>query len=377
MMRKAFVFILFIALLTSSIAGAESFFPTIEELYGVELPSVESMTKANPIYSETLSDGSNLYIYDTIFDGLNYDSSGEDDPLFYWNSKLGRDNCELVSSEIKNGVYVAKLKKESSIFYFFYDILSKQVACIYPPGTYAQRVPYSMDVISIGQYGTEVVHEITYNYQTENARTERYMIPATPKPVRWFVLKREGNEAYVLSVRSFGSRQFSASDDCNWKTSDIRKWINEELFNTLFSEEEKKVVIEKPYKTTIWSKIFYSKESREAAEVVDTVETTDRLVLLSVEEAEELPVESRIMLLKDSEYFIRNTTESGDDRGYVSYSGNVCLNRTSDAELEVRVAMWVNMDLITPIQANDALYSFAVDYYFEDINEHGGASEGT
>lgn len=116
---------------------------------------------------------------------------------------------------------------------------------------YNKNNQYFLDTENEIKYVDEICPEVIERFigKLMDRGNKVTAIPTTPKPVRWFVLKRVGNEAYVLSVRSFGSRQFSASSDCNWKTSDIRKWINEELFNTLFSEEEKKAII-----SVMWEK---------------------------------------------------------------------------------------------------------------------------
>jgi hypothetical protein len=67
----------------------------------------------------------------------------------------------------------------------------------------------------------------------------------------WRVLKvnvREGRkEALLLAEEPVAERPFDGGDN-DWKTSDIRKWLNEDFYNGAFSESERAAILVTDYR---------------------------------------------------------------------------------------------------------------------------------
>lgn len=64
------------------------------------------------------------------------------------------------------------------------------------------------------------------------------------KPIEWVVLKKESFGTLVISKWEIGKRVFNSnSNDNNWSSSDLRKFLNNDFFNTAFSDEEKKKIV--------------------------------------------------------------------------------------------------------------------------------------
>lgn len=88
-------------------------------------------------------------------------------------------------------------------------------------------------------------------YQTQNNKTfdavYRY------EPIKWRILQVQGNTYYLLSDKALDSQQFYHSLENriidgktiypnDWEHSDIRKWLNNDFYNTAFSENCKKLI---------------------------------------------------------------------------------------------------------------------------------------
>lgn len=64
-------------------------------------------------------------------------------------------------------------------------------------------------------------------------------------PIRWRVLSKDGNDAYVLADQVLDCKPYHETDESvTWETSTLRKWLNEEFYNIAFTAEEQEVVLE-------------------------------------------------------------------------------------------------------------------------------------
>ena len=61
------------------------------------------------------------------------------------------------------------------------------------------------------------------------------------QPIEWQVLAKENNKMLVISRYGLETRRFDSSSD-NWKNSEIRQWLNNEFYNKVFTDQEKKSV---------------------------------------------------------------------------------------------------------------------------------------
>ena len=96
----------------------------------------------------------------------------------------------------------------------------------------------------------------------------------TKQPIKWAVLKQEGNKALLLSAYGLDAKPYDKEGGETWENCTLRKWLNEDFYNIAFSDEEKKRIhltaVRNAYKPT------YGKPGND---------TEDRIFLLSIEEA--------------------------------------------------------------------------------------------
>lgn len=64
-------------------------------------------------------------------------------------------------------------------------------------------------------------------------------------PIRWRILSRNGNDAYVMADQVLDCKPYHETDESvTWETSTLRKWLNEEFYNTAFTAAEQEAVLE-------------------------------------------------------------------------------------------------------------------------------------
>jgi hypothetical protein len=92
-------------------------------------------------------------------------------------------------------------------------------------------------------------------------------------PIKWQVLKNTGNEMFILSDYLLDcKRYYKEFVDITWRDSDLRKWLNEDFYQTAFHDSEKRFI-----KTTLCT------DNGEG-----TPNTEDNVFLLSVNELRSL-----------------------------------------------------------------------------------------
>lgn len=65
-------------------------------------------------------------------------------------------------------------------------------------------------------------------------------------PIRWRILSRNGNDAYVMADQVLDCKRYHEIDESvTWETSTLQKWLNGEFYNTAFTAEEQEAVLEK------------------------------------------------------------------------------------------------------------------------------------
>ena len=66
------------------------------------------------------------------------------------------------------------------------------------------------------------------------------------EPVKWRVLKVDGNQVKLLSDILLDAQQYNSevTENVTWENSTIRSWLNGEFFNRAFSQEEQSAVID-------------------------------------------------------------------------------------------------------------------------------------
>ena len=105
-------------------------------------------------------------------------------------------------------------------------------------GSYYQNRTYDRALKELLQYETTfrndraTVDGVTFAYKSGAYYPK--------EPVEWCVLEDDGSTYTLLSKYILEYRPFSSHF---WKDSDLRTWMNGELYNELFSAEEKKAVL--------------------------------------------------------------------------------------------------------------------------------------
>ncbi len=118
-----------------------------------------------------------------------------------------------------------------------------------------------------------------YYFNNKNVKT----------PVSWTIIAEKEDEVLLLSDRILEFRPFNNSplndegNPVNWKTSSLRKWLNETLFNELFDERFRPYIYLRSY-TTKPNHIAKRGESINSANHVQEQITEDRITILSWEE---------------------------------------------------------------------------------------------
>ncbi|WP_341279675.1 DUF6273 domain-containing protein [Paenibacillus sp. FSL H8-0537] len=92
-------------------------------------------------------------------------------------------------------------------------------------------------------------------------------------PIMWRVLQNSGSELFLLSEFILDCRRYhSEFVDISWHSSDMRKWLNDEFYNTAFNDSEKRFI-----------QTAYCTDNGEGS-----ADTFDKVFLLSVSEVREL-----------------------------------------------------------------------------------------
>lgn len=129
----------------------------------------------------------------------------------------------------------------------------------------------------------------------------------TEKPIKWIVMKNEGNQVLLLSKYVLDTKPYNKElEKVTWETSDIRQWLNNEFYTTAFNKAEK---------VKIQTSLIKNEDNSEHGTSGGN-DTEDKVFLLSEKEAETL-------FSNDDERIAKAT-------GYAEKSG-VCVNKEKSA----------------------------------------------
>lgn len=210
------------------------------------------------------------------------------------------------------------------------------------------------------------------------------------EPIRWFIFKMDGNKAFLLSICALDVHVYHHENtDVTWADSDIRKWLNNEFYDTAFTDMQKKYILS----TTI------DNSNRDGWGIGGGPDTEDKVFLISYSESRELSENGRIRAPLTEYAIMKGAYNSYPDEGYgrwflrsPGYSrSNICVAQTSYGIREaaglnydggsVRPAIWIdaselnlekqNSDSLN--QSNDEAYSSDVSS-IKDGNSTGGFS---
>ena len=174
----------------------------------------------------------------------------------------------------------------------------------------------------------------------------------TEKPIKWIVMKNEGNQVLFLSKYVLDTKPYNKElEKVTWETSDIRQWLNNEFYTTAFNKAEK---------VKIQTSLIKNEDNSEHGTSGGN-DTEDKVFLLSEKEAETLFSNDDERIAKATEYaeksgvyvneekaaywWLRSPGDSGDDAAEVIYSGWVYRdgNYVDDSSGGVRPALHLNL----------------------------------
>lgn len=174
--------------------------------------------------------------------------------------------------------------------------------------------------------------------------------------IEWIILEKLDDKVFVLSKNLLFPYEFSYPDlDSNWESSTIRKYLNEEFINKVFSKNEQNSIIE----TDIASRTI------DGNAIINEVSTKDKLFLLSVDEIENYLNTDQLRRAKRKngialEYWLRTqykrtaykqkwgenelndyTVANVDDRGTIRTTSDTRAGYNAEYMLQIRPAMWI------------------------------------
>ena len=178
-----------------------------------------------------------------------------------------------------------------------------------------------------------------------------------PEPVEWIVLDTAEEKVLLLSRLCLETRKFHhAKVTVRWEGCDLRRWMNVDMLDMLFNEEEQAALLETPLQALKHPR-FHTDPGRD---------TVDRLFLLSYQEAELYFPEKADRMAYATPYAVsqgaflngktgtcgwwtRTTGHSPDDECRISSEGkfvNYAVNYRKDT---VRPALWARGEILREI----------------------------
>ncbi|MGI6072707.1 MAG: DUF6273 domain-containing protein [Lachnospiraceae bacterium] len=157
----------------------------------------------------------------------------------------------------------------------------------------------------------------------------------------WLVLEDRDGKQFVVSQDIVGQKAFnSAGGESTWETSEIRIFLNDEFFDQTFSDDEKARIEETNVVTGANSKYG----------ITGGNDTTDKIFILSIEEAEQYLVGSDYIIAKNTDgqpawWHLRTMGEAKDVQACVTVEGAVDYHGphggVTNEEGGIRPAMWI------------------------------------
>lgn len=189
----------------------------------------------------------------------------------------------------------------------------------------------------------------------------RYPITQGGKPegIKWKILKSDGNKALIITEKAIECMKYNEKyEPINWSECTLRKWLNDEFLNKAFTEEERSLII---------NSSISNKSMDEDVEIDWGLDTTDRIFLLSVYEAEmyfeseedRCAIPTKLAKAKgayvedcgenkgNTSWWLRSLGYDDDtSASIVSYDGYIddIGYSVNDEEVAIRPALWIKLE---------------------------------
>ena len=247
---------------------------------------------------------------------------------------------KVVTEDVKYDVEepeVAKVEKDTV------TALSKGTTRVTVSLDGANNAVFTVEIIGVGDY----IKFGRYRQTGDGDNVEEW----EPQPIEWQILSIDPDNNRVLVVSHYGLDASLFDDDSNvWADSEIRRWLNEDFYNTAFDETETAKI--KPVDIVF---------KEDGSDYYDYSGSTYNVFLLSEEEAEKYFANDEARKCKSTDYAVNNNVSvSGNGyslwwlRSYKSMInssaycvlddgsilGFVAIN---DMYYAVRPALWINL----------------------------------
>ena len=376
-MKKALSFILALCMLCGSCTAlAGGFLPSINQVYGVDMPSLSYVLRHLPDSTEELPDGGSKVTYMNVTE-VDYDA---------FSTYLGDYGCTLLDyAEGDNGLCFT-LEKEGCSFTFEYSNLSGIAVLTYPAGctedlTWAQDIyndamtaleqkDYVAAAAALKQIkGYKDVDSILADCENEIAaaarRAEFTTVGKTftfghyeqdnntgngKEAIEWQVLEVKGDKVLIISKNTLDAKPYNNSyTSITWEKCTLRAWLNRDFLNAAFSTAEQAGI-----ETTT---VDNSKaQGYSGYRTNGGNNTQDKVFLLSYAEAwkyfgsDSARVSTPTKYAKANEgsgysnrWWLRSPGYYQDRAALVNSDG-ACANGSVDNTRGVRPALWVNLE---------------------------------
>ena len=153
----------------------------------------------------------------------------------------------------------------------------------------------------------------------------------TEKPIKWIVMKNEGNQVLLLSKYVLDTKPYYEEvDEVTWETSDIRQWLNNEFYTTAFNKAEK---------AKIQTSLIKNEDNSENGTSGGN-DTEDKVFLLSEKEAETLFSNDEERIAKATEYAEKSGVYVNEEKAVLWWLRSPGCSR--DYAAEVSYYGWIN-----------------------------------
>lgn len=241
-MRKLFVVLVLILLITGVIPAQAGVLPNIQAVYVNVLPSISSVLKRMPDMEEVIEDGSLRVTYQSV--------TVEDYDAF--NEYLETCGCILTDYAVSGTGVCFTLEKDGTSFIFEYDIESLMAKFTYPAGFGEDRgwMAEAEEKVTVAE-ADAMAEARLMPYKTVGSYVTFGTYPQTESgkddtPIEWLVLDydEKNNKTLLISKYGLDCQPYNKGyTEVTWETCTLRTWLNSTFLKKAFSSAEQSAIL--------------------------------------------------------------------------------------------------------------------------------------
>ncbi len=228
------VLIMIMAVLSVEIVFTEGLLPSIEDVYGVDMPSIAYVMKREPDQEITQEDGSIQQIYNGVTEN---DVDAFSEYLEQWD-------CTLDDYSVDGSVMIVTINRQGKTFTLIYGNTTQTAVLTYPKGTRCESWEEIMAVAAAAREAKlkpfqTVGSTVTFgSYEQDNKKWNG------SEPIVWMVLDVQENRALLISKYGLDAKPYETqARDITWELCTLRIWLNCEFLNVAFSTAEQDAIL--------------------------------------------------------------------------------------------------------------------------------------